>query len=79
MLEVVTLEDADGAFGLRLVSNPELAGSQGLRRREERKLFSVFKADFAQRHPAACFQTQLDTCCQNTGDSTRLFVSYRGL
>ena len=79
MLEVVTLEDADGAFGLRLVSNPELAGSQGLRRREERKLFSVFKADFAQRHPAACFQTQLDTCCQNTRDSTRLFVSYRGL
>ena len=80
MLEVVTLEDADDTFGLRFVANPELAGSRGMRRREKRKLFSVFKADFAhQGHAAACFRTQLDTCRDNVIELARLNINYRVL
>ncbi len=79
MLEVVTsVEDTEGTSGLRLVSNPELAGSPGLRRREERMIFSVFKADFA--HPGlavAWFWTQLDTCRDKAKGLARLSINHR--
>jgi hypothetical protein len=76
MLEVVTLEErtnsSESSFALRLVCNPEplphlLRGFRELRLRKERKLFSVFEAEFAdQKQDAIDFREKLDDYRRDT-------------
>lgn len=92
-LEAVTLEEAEketeretGTFTLRLVANPEPVRINGLRElrrrspREERKLYTVFEADFArQGHEAADFRMHLQHCrearqLQRSVSSSRVYL-----